>query len=75
MESWKPSETQKKFMEVLESGECLTLAQISERAGVDFKTGSINALLTKGLVEHGEDVIVEVVRVRKEPKKTYKLVK
>ena len=77
-ENWTPNETQKKFMAVLKDlpdGEALTLAEISKRAGVEFKTGSINSLLTKGLVDHGEDIIVEVVRVRKEPKKTYKLVR
>lgn len=51
---WTPNENQKKFLEVL-SKEPHTLAELSELAGVEFKTGSVNTLVKKGLVAHGED--------------------
>ena len=69
--TWTPNDLQKRFLEALADGSCLTLEQISEKLGVDIKSGSINVLLTKGLVEHGDDVKVEVVRLV--PRKTYKL--
>lgn len=51
---WTPNANQKKFLEVL-SKEPHTLAELSKLAGVEFKTGSVNALVNKGLVVHGED--------------------
>lgn len=48
---WKPNENQTKFMEILkENPDGTTLRDIKEKYGIEFKTGSINTLLTKGLV-------------------------
>ena len=54
---WTPNANQKKFLEVL-SKEPRTLAELGELAGVEFKTGSINTLIKKGLVAHGEDKVI-----------------
>lgn len=51
---WKPNATQTKFLEVV-GAEPHTLAELSQLAGVEFKTGSVNPLVKKGLVAHGED--------------------
>jgi hypothetical protein len=67
---WKPSEVQEKFLNALTS-EPMTLAEVSAKAGVDFKSGSINVLVTNGLVAHGDDKEVTVSVKRKV--KTYKL--
>lgn len=53
-QTWTPNENQKKFLEVL-SQEPRTLAELSQLAGVEFKTGSVNSLVKKNLVGHGED--------------------
>ena len=48
--TWTMNETQKRFMEVLgqyEQG--VTMFEL-KLAGYDFKTGSVNTLITKGLV-------------------------
>lgn len=48
--NWKMNETQKKFMELVGSYEDgVTMFEL-KMAGHDFKTGSVNTLLTKGLV-------------------------
>lgn len=52
--TWQPNANQSKFLEVL-SNEPHTLAELSALAGVEFKTGTVNALVKKGLVAHGED--------------------
>jgi hypothetical protein len=54
MTEWTPNENQKKFLEVV-SNEPMTLAELNNRAGMEFATGSINVLAKKGLVGHGED--------------------
>ena len=47
---WTMNETQKAFMEVLaQYAEGVTMFEL-KLAGHDFKTGSINTLITKGLV-------------------------
>lgn len=51
---WTPNANQKKFLEVL-SAEPRTLAELGELAGCEFKTGTVNTLIKKGLVAHGED--------------------
>lgn len=73
VKEWTPNEVQAKFLAVLEAhkGEALTLAQISELAGYNFKSGSINVLASKDLVKHGDDV--EVVVMAKRKVKTYVL--
>lgn len=50
--TWTPNETQKRFLEILgENPDGITLREIRTRYGVDFKTGSINILKTKGLMK------------------------
>lgn len=48
--TWTPNETQKLFMEALSDGSEKTLAEISTQVGREIKTGSINTLVSKGLV-------------------------
>lgn len=55
--TWTPNDNQKKFLEVL-SKEPHTLKELSELAGIEFKSGSINTLVKKGLVAHGEDKVI-----------------
>lgn len=48
--TWTPNATQKKFMELVGSYENgVTMFEL-KLAGYEFKTGSVNTLLTKGLV-------------------------
>ena len=80
--TWKMNETQKAFMEVLgQYADGVTMFEL-KLAGHDFKTGSINTLITKGyVVTDGEkdfacDVVYNGVVVGKVTKtgKVYKLV-
>ena len=69
---WKPNEKQVLFMETLKgSKEPMTLAEVSKVAGVDIKSGSINCLISKGLVKTTEK---EVVITKTEVRKVYSLV-
>ena len=69
---WKPNEKQVLFMETLKgSKEPMTLAEISKVAGVEIKSGSINCLISKGLVKTTEK---EVVITKTEVRKVYSLV-
>lgn len=48
---WTPNEKQKDFLEVLGNySEPVTLAQIESDTGKKFATGTINVLVTRGLV-------------------------
>ena len=48
---WEMNDTQKKFVEILkENPDGMTLREIKKAYGVEFKTGSINTLKTKGIV-------------------------
>ena len=49
----------------------MTLAEVSKVAGVDIKSGSINCLISKGLVKTTEK---EVVITKTEVRKVYSLV-
>ena len=80
--TWKMNETQKAFVEVLANyPDGVTMFEL-KLAGHDFKTGSINTLITKGyVVTDGEkdfacDVVYNGVVVGKVTKsgKVYKLV-
>lgn len=53
--TWTPNEKQKSFMGALADGKVKSLRQISRELGVNIATGSINALITKGLVESVAD--------------------
>lgn len=71
--NWVANEKQKKFMEVLaEHEDGLTLSEINEILDMEIKTGSINCLLAKGLVE--TDGEREVMVMTKKKVKVYKLV-
>ena len=61
--TWKPNETQTLFLNILKGSETpLTLAQVSYIAGVEIKSGSINTLISKELVETSDlDINVKVV--------------
>lgn len=48
--TWAPNELQKAFMNSLADGKEKTLAEISAELGKEIKTGSINTLISKGLV-------------------------
>lgn len=68
---WQPNDTQKKFMEILkEADRPMSLAEINA-LGNEFKSGSINCLVSKGLVKT-EDKEVQVVKT--EVRKVYSLV-
>lgn len=81
--NWQPNEKQKLFLGALTDGKALTLAEVSKKVGVEIKSGSINTLIAKGMVQT-EDVsydcnIVrkdtnEVVGTTKKTVKAYKLV-
>lgn len=61
---WTPNEKQAKFLEILGSAKTpLTLAEINEIAGFEFKTGTTNPLITKGLVS-AEDTEFDCLIVR-----------
>ena len=64
---WKPNEKQQLFLKVLgeADGKGLTLAEVSAIAGVEIKSGSINALIGKGMVAT-EDVSYDCNIVRKD---------
>lgn len=51
VKAWEMNETQKEFVAVLkELGHPATLMEINAVLGKNFKTGSINTLVTKGVV-------------------------
>lgn len=81
--TWKMNDTQKQFVETLESYENgATLFEL-KLAGKEFKSGSINTLISKGIVEiDGEreyicDIVYNGVVVGKITKtgKVYRLVR
>ena len=81
--TWKMNDTQKQFVETLENYENgATLFEL-KLAGKEFKSGSINTLISKGIVEiDGErefncDIVFNGVVVGKITKtgKVYKLVR
>lgn len=76
----KINATAEKVLEVLKkSGKAMTWAEICEATGITAKsTGAITRLMVseknpEGVIEHGEEVEVEVI-VKKKKAKTYKLV-
>lgn len=81
--TWQPNETQNEFMKVLENyPDGATLKDIELDTGKVFKTGSINALIGKGLVsvadgEFAVDLVYrnKVIGQVKKPWKIYRLVK
>jgi hypothetical protein len=49
--NWTPNETQKTFLGALADGTIKSLRQINAELGKEIKSGSVNTLITKGLVQ------------------------
>jgi hypothetical protein len=65
--NWTMNETQKAFMGVLQDGQIKSLKQVSAALGTEIKSGSIVALIGKGIVKSLPDAVeysVKVVEVR-----------
>lgn len=63
---WTPNEKQQLFLKALKEADgALTLAEVSEIVGQEIKSGSINTLIAKGMVET-EDTVYECDIVRKD---------
>lgn len=63
---WTPTDKQRKVMEILANADHpLTLDEISKAYGEEVASGSINALVKKGYLGHGEVHFKEVVVKRK----------
>lgn len=84
MATWTPNEKQQSFLKVLKEadGKGLTLREASKIAGIEFKTGSLNILTKKGLVQTEDceiacEVVIagttEVIGTCKKTFKVYKL--
>lgn len=75
--TWTMNETQKAFVEGIKAwnaeheGIAPTLADIEGITGRKFATGSINVLITKGILGHADEREVEVVKVTKVKKATW----
>ena len=68
--TWQPNETQKIFLGALADGKVKSLKQINTELGKEIKTGSVNTLITKGLVKSipdGVEYSVKVVETRTYP--------
>ena len=63
--TWTPNETQKRFLKILgENPDGMTYREIKAKYGIEFKTGAINPLITKGLVAKADgtrDFVAEIV--------------
>ena len=65
--NWTPNETQKLFLGALADGTVKSLKQINAELGKEIKTGSINTLISKGMVKSiadGVEYSVKVVETR-----------
>ena len=65
--NWSANETQKTFLKALADGKTKSLRQINAELGKEIKTGSVNTLITKGLVKSiadGVEYSVKVVETR-----------
>lgn len=70
--TWEPNGKQKKFLKMVKENPNKTLAELSQLMGEEVKSGSINCLVTKGLVITQDIEVVEVVK-RKKKVKAYRL--
>lgn len=64
---WTANDTQKQFMGALNKDNYLSLKQVNAKLSKEIKTGSINALKGKGLVETKENAVeykAEIVETR-----------
>jgi len=74
--TWTPNEKQKQFIDYLKGSESgLTLRDIEKNYNIKFATGTINTLVSKGLVNIvGEKVYTcECCGHKSSPVKVYKL--
>lgn len=56
---WTPNSKQQLFLDTLAKADgAISLADASSVAGVEFKSGTINTLITKGLVKSNKDALV-----------------
>lgn len=65
--NWTMNETQKAFVGALQDGQIKSLKQVNAALGMDIKSGSIVALIGKGIVKSLPDAVeynVKVVEVR-----------
>ena len=65
--NWQPNETQKTFLGALADGKIKSLRQINAELGKEIKSGSVNTLITKGLVKSipdGVEYTATVVETR-----------
>ena len=63
---WTPNEKQTLFLKALKEADgALTLSEVSEIVGQEIKSGSINTLIAKGMIQT-EDVVYECNIVRKD---------
>ena len=65
--NWTPNETQKTFLGALADGKVKSLRQINAELGKEIKTGSINTLISNGMVKSiadGVEYSVKVVETR-----------
>ena len=70
--TWEPNGKQKKFLKLVKENPNKTLAELSQLMGEEVKSGSVNCLVTKGLVVTEDVEVVEVVQ-RKKKVKAYRL--
>lgn len=62
--TWQINENQKAFLEALkENGGKATLFELNHLKGKNFKSGSINALIGKGLVKAEDEITYECDKV------------
>jgi len=58
--TWSMNETQKGFIAILgEYPNGITLLELKIERGIEYKTGAINTLITKGLVSAEEEKVFE----------------
>jgi hypothetical protein len=65
--NWQPNEKQKLFLGALADGNVKSLRQINAQLGVEIKSGSIVALIGKGMVKSiadGVEYSVKIVETR-----------
>lgn len=60
---WSANETQKQFMGALNKDSYLSLKQVNAKLDKEIKTGSINTLKVKGLVETKENAIKYTAKI------------
>ena len=65
--TWTMNETQMAFVGALKDGQIKSLKQVNAELGTAIKTGSINTLITKGIVKSIPDAVefqVKIVETR-----------